>query len=225
MTDPLARRGPDRRRARPLRRRAPPQPRAVRAGPRGHAGWRPDELDGQVARAVPGLRGRGVGRPLPRRRRPRLRRPLPRRHRRDDGPLAAADRRDGARPGRPRHHRDAARPRTRWWSPRSCGRRFGLPLWQFTLSATDANRHAIRYARHLTGRRKIVVHDYCYHGSVDETFATLDDSGRTVARRGNIGPPVDPAETTTVGRVQRRGRRSSVALAPATSRRCWSSRR
>jgi glutamate-1-semialdehyde 2,1-aminomutase len=76
------------------------------------------------------------------------------------------------------------------------GRRFGLPLWQFTLSATDANRHAVRYARHLTGRRKLVVHDFCYHGSVDETFATLDLSGRTVARRGNIGPPVDPAETT-----------------------------
>jgi glutamate-1-semialdehyde aminotransferase len=76
------------------------------------------------------------------------------------------------------------------------GRRFGLPLWQFTLSATDANRHAVRYARHLTARRKLVVHDFCYHGSVDETFATLDLSGRTVARRGNIGPPVDPAETT-----------------------------
>jgi glutamate-1-semialdehyde aminotransferase len=76
------------------------------------------------------------------------------------------------------------------------GRRFGLPLWQFTLSATDANRHAVRYARHLTGRHKLVVHDFCYHGSVDETFATLDPSGRTVARRGNIGPPVDPAETT-----------------------------
>jgi glutamate-1-semialdehyde 2,1-aminomutase len=76
--------------------------------------------------------------------------------------------------------------------------RFGLPQWQFTLSATDANRHAIRYARHLTGRRKVLVHDFCYHGSVDETFATLDPSGRTVARRGNIGPPVDPAETTVV---------------------------
>lgn len=76
-------------------------------------------------------------------------------------------------------------------------RRFGLPLWQFTLSATDANRHAIRYARHVTGRRKIVVHDYCYHGSVDETFATLDGH-RTVARRGNIGAPVAPAETTRV---------------------------
>jgi glutamate-1-semialdehyde 2,1-aminomutase len=78
------------------------------------------------------------------------------------------------------------------------GRRFGLPLWQFTLSATDANRHVIRYARHLTGRPKIVVHDWCYHGSVDETFATLDASGRTVSRRGNIGAPVDPAETTVV---------------------------
>jgi glutamate-1-semialdehyde 2,1-aminomutase len=77
-------------------------------------------------------------------------------------------------------------------------RRFGLPLWQFTLSATDANRHAIRYARHITGRRKIVVHDYCYHGSVDETFATVDGSGRTVSRRGNIGAPVDLAETTRV---------------------------
>ncbi len=77
-------------------------------------------------------------------------------------------------------------------------RRFGLPLWQFTLSATDANRHVIRYARHITGRPKIVVHDFCYHGSVDETFATLDSSGRTVSRRGNIGAPVDPGTTTTV---------------------------
>ncbi|MDC5697563.1 aspartate aminotransferase family protein [Intrasporangium calvum] len=76
--------------------------------------------------------------------------------------------------------------------------RFGLPFWQFTLTATDANRHAIRYARHLTGRGKVVVHDYCYHGSVDETFATLDSAGRTVSRRSNIGPPVDPAETTRV---------------------------
>jgi glutamate-1-semialdehyde aminotransferase len=77
-------------------------------------------------------------------------------------------------------------------------RRFGLPLWQFTLSATDANRHAIRYARHVTGRSRIVVHDWCYHGSVDETFATLDEQGRTVARRGNIGAPVPLDETTRV---------------------------
>src|SRR6478752_2367723 len=77
-------------------------------------------------------------------------------------------------------------------------RRFGLPRWQFTLSATDANRHVIRYARHLTGRSKVLVVDWCYHGTVDETFATLDESGAVVARRGNIGAPVPPSETTLV---------------------------
>lgn len=79
------------------------------------------------------------------------------------------------------------------------GRRFGVPQWQFTLSATDANRHLIRYARHVTGRPKVLVADYCYHGTVDETFATLDPgTGRVEARRGSIGPPVDPAVTTVV---------------------------
>ncbi len=77
-------------------------------------------------------------------------------------------------------------------------RRFGLPLWQFTITATDANRFAIRLARHLTGRSKIVIHDHCYHGSVDETFATRDASGRVVASQASIGPPVDPALTTRV---------------------------
>lgn len=76
--------------------------------------------------------------------------------------------------------------------------RFGVPSWQFTLSATDANRSVIRYARQVTGRRKILVHDYCYHGSVDETFATLDAVGAVIARRGNIGAPVPPSETTAV---------------------------
>jgi glutamate-1-semialdehyde 2,1-aminomutase len=76
-------------------------------------------------------------------------------------------------------------------------RRFGLPIWQLALSATDANRFAIRLARHLTGRRLVVVFNWCYHGTVDETFATLRD-GRTVARAGNVGPPVDPGLTTRV---------------------------
>ena len=75
-------------------------------------------------------------------------------------------------------------------------RRFGLPLWQFTVSATDANRHAIRYSRLITGKKKVVVIDRCYHGSVDESFATLDKSGNTVAREGNIGAPV-PLDMTT----------------------------
>ena len=77
-------------------------------------------------------------------------------------------------------------------------RRFGLPLWQFTVSATDANRHVIRYSRMITGRSKIVVIDRCYHGSVDETFATLDGAGNTVAREGNIGAPVALDQTTRV---------------------------
>ncbi|MBN9141716.1 MAG: aminotransferase class III-fold pyridoxal phosphate-dependent enzyme [Micrococcales bacterium] len=76
--------------------------------------------------------------------------------------------------------------------------RFGLERWQFTLSATDANRHVLRYARLVTGRPKVVVIDYSYHGTVDEAYATLDADGRVVPRRGNIGPPVDPALTTIV---------------------------
>ena len=76
-------------------------------------------------------------------------------------------------------------------------KRFGLPYWQFTLTATDANRFAIRIAREITQRSKILVFHYCYHGTVDETFAGLHD-GIVGPRRGNIGPPVNPAETTRV---------------------------
>jgi len=76
-------------------------------------------------------------------------------------------------------------------------RRFGVERWSFTLTATDANRWAIRLARQLTGRSRILVFNFNYHGSVDEAFATLVD-GRAVAREGNVGPPVDLAETTRV---------------------------
>ncbi len=75
--------------------------------------------------------------------------------------------------------------------------RFGLPYWQFALTATDANRFAIRLARQITQRQKILVFNWCYHGTVDESFITLKD-GVAQARRGNIGPPVDPAVTTKV---------------------------
>ena len=84
------------------------------------------------------------------------------------------------------------------WAGEELRRRFGLPAWQFTLSATDANRFSLRLARHITGRSKVVVHDHCYHGSVDETFAVLDDGGRVRARHGSIGPGVDVAVTTRV---------------------------
>jgi len=77
-------------------------------------------------------------------------------------------------------------------------RRFGVALWQFTVSATDANRHVIRYARLITKKSKIIVIDRCYHGSVDETFATLDSSGKTVSREGNIGAPIELDKTTRV---------------------------
>jgi glutamate-1-semialdehyde 2,1-aminomutase len=77
-------------------------------------------------------------------------------------------------------------------------RRFELPLWQFTVSATDANRHAIRYSRLITGKQKVIVINRCYHGSVDETFATLDTAGNTVMREGNIGAPVALDVTTRV---------------------------
>ena len=76
-------------------------------------------------------------------------------------------------------------------------RRFGLRHWQFTLTATDANRFAIRLAREITSRPKILVFNHCYHGSVDETFATLID-GRVAAREGNVGPPVELERTTRV---------------------------
>jgi glutamate-1-semialdehyde 2,1-aminomutase len=83
------------------------------------------------------------------------------------------------------------------WVGDELARRFGLPRWQFALTATDANRFAIRLARELTGRPKILVFNWCYHGTVDETFAALVD-GSVVARDGNVGPPVALSETTRV---------------------------
>jgi glutamate-1-semialdehyde 2,1-aminomutase len=83
------------------------------------------------------------------------------------------------------------------WVSQELTRRFGVSAWQFALTATDANRFSIRLARHLTGRPKVLVFNWCYHGTVDETFATLED-GVVGPRSGNLGPPVNPAETTRV---------------------------
>jgi glutamate-1-semialdehyde 2,1-aminomutase len=74
-------------------------------------------------------------------------------------------------------------------------RRFGLPRWQFALTATDANRFALRLARAITARPKVLVYAWCYHGTVDESFA-IQVEGETRSRPDNIGPPVDPALTT-----------------------------
>ncbi|MDO8392334.1 MAG: aspartate aminotransferase family protein [Actinomycetota bacterium] len=84
------------------------------------------------------------------------------------------------------------------WVGQELARRFGLPVWQMAMTATDANRFVLRFARFLTGRSKVLVFDWCYHGSVDETLVTLDADGHPQPRAGNIGPQVDPALTTVV---------------------------
>ncbi len=83
------------------------------------------------------------------------------------------------------------------WVGEELARRFGLPTWQLAMSATDANRFVLRFARHLTGRPRVAVMDWCYHGTVDETLAVLEGD-RVVPRPGALGPQVDVAETTAV---------------------------
>src|SRR4051794_5958435 len=83
------------------------------------------------------------------------------------------------------------------WVGKELTRRFGLPTWQLAISATDANRFVLRFARQLTGRPRIAVMDWCYHGTVDKTLAILDGD-RVVPRPGAMGPQVDVALTTAV---------------------------
>jgi glutamate-1-semialdehyde 2,1-aminomutase len=82
------------------------------------------------------------------------------------------------------------------WVAADLTRRFGLPLWSFALTATDANRWALRLARMVTGRPKVAAFSFCYHGAVDETFVQMGPAGETLIRRGNVGPAMPIAETT-----------------------------
>ncbi len=75
--------------------------------------------------------------------------------------------------------------------------RFGLPRWQVATTATDANRFALRVARAVTGRPKILVFNGCYHGTVDETFVRLVD-GRAVNRPGLLGQVADLTQLARV---------------------------
>ena len=84
------------------------------------------------------------------------------------------------------------------WVGTELARRFGLPYWSFSLTATDANRWAMRLARALTGRSKVLFNSYCYHGSVDESLIVLDDEGRPASRAGNVGAPSDVLPTSRV---------------------------
>lgn len=67
---------------------------------------------------------------------------------------------------------------------------FGPFRWQIATTATDANRFALRVARGVTGRRRVLVFNGCYHGSVDDTLVALRD-GRTVNRPGLVGQVYD----------------------------------
>jgi glutamate-1-semialdehyde 2,1-aminomutase len=77
-------------------------------------------------------------------------------------------------------------------------RRFGVPSWSFALTATDANRWAIRLLRAVTGRPKILFNSYCYHGSVDESLIVTGPDGRGRSREGNVGAPGDVTATSRV---------------------------
>lgn len=85
------------------------------------------------------------------------------------------------------------------WNAEELQRRFGMKYWQYSTSATDANRFVLRLAREVTKRPKVVVYNWCYHGTVDETVAVIDEAtGRTIAKPGSLGPQCDPAITTKV---------------------------
>ena len=84
------------------------------------------------------------------------------------------------------------------WVGAELTRRFGMDLWSFSLTATDANRWAIRLVRAITGRPKILVNSYCYHGSVDESLIVVGPDGQGVSRPGNVGSPVDVTMTSRV---------------------------
>lgn len=84
------------------------------------------------------------------------------------------------------------------WVATELSRRFGMDVWSFALTATDANRWAIRLVRALTGRSKILFHSYSYHGSVDESLIVVGADGEGASRPGNVGAPVDVTLTSRV---------------------------
>ena len=146
----------------------------------------------------------------------------PRRHRRDGRALPGAGRRARCSAG----SASWAAPRAMLptedaeWVGAELTRRFGLPRWSFALTATDANRWAIRIVRAVTGRPQILVNSYCYHGSVDESLIVVGPDGEARSREGNVGAPYDVTADQPGRRVQRPGRAWSASSPTATSRRC-----
>jgi glutamate-1-semialdehyde 2,1-aminomutase len=81
------------------------------------------------------------------------------------------------------------------WVAGELGRRYGLPLWQFTLAATSANTEVIRVARSITGRERVLFFDGKYHGHFDDVLVELDD-GRLVPEEDGL--PQDVTARTVV---------------------------
>ncbi len=67
---------------------------------------------------------------------------------------------------------------------------FGLPYWQLATTATDANRFVLRWARAVTNRKKVLVFDGCYHGTVDDTMLDVVD-GKIINRTSLLGQVQD----------------------------------
>jgi glutamate-1-semialdehyde 2,1-aminomutase len=84
------------------------------------------------------------------------------------------------------------------WVAANLSERFGMAKWSFALTATDANRWAIRLVRAITGKSKILFNSYCYHGSVDEALIVVGPDGEGMSRPGNVGSPVDVTMTSRV---------------------------
>ena len=84
------------------------------------------------------------------------------------------------------------------WVAANLSERFGMAKWSFSLTATDANRWAIRLVRAITGKPKILFNSYCYHGSVDESLIVVGPDGQGMDRPGNVGAPVDVTMTSRV---------------------------
>ncbi len=83
------------------------------------------------------------------------------------------------------------------WVAEELARRFGLPFWQFALSASDANRFVLRWLRAASGRSKILVFNGCYHGTVDDVFVDLID-GKALQRDSLLGQVYDLTSQTVV---------------------------
>lgn len=84
------------------------------------------------------------------------------------------------------------------WVGKELTRRFGLPYWGFTTSASDANRAVVRMARMVTGREKVLVFNGCYHGSVEEAHVALAEDGSMEMRNGIHPNAVDHARVSRV---------------------------